>query len=151
MRSQKGWRGRAGFTLVELLVALGLLALLSVIAVPATFRLYQNQELNAASERYHRAARHALFAALSNVGEQNWGVRVGSGTITIYRGASYGSRDPLYDETVSVPEFVSVSGVTEVNFARITGVPNVTGNTTFSFGGRTLTVDVNQYGRINFP
>ena len=83
-------------------------------------------------------------------GKQNdsWSVNYSADTITLYKGSSFGSRNSEFDEKFSVGSNISLTGLTDITFDRLTGVPNSAVSISISAGGNNKTVTVNSQGAV---
>jgi len=59
-------------------------------------------------------------------------------------------RDPEYDEHFLLPEGARISGMSEVVFSRMQGLPSDTGSLDFIFGDYSETIEINSRGVINY-
>jgi prepilin-type N-terminal cleavage/methylation domain-containing protein len=128
-----------GFTLLELLVAIGLLASLTAIAAPGFRTLAGEWELRAAAMRVAGTLGRARFGALR--GAQSWSVRAAGDALHFGPGAA----PPL---RVSMPAGIVVSANSggEVRFSRAGYAENATFLLVGTTGERRVVV--NQRGRI---
>jgi hypothetical protein len=95
--------------------------------------------------------RRAQSLAQSGDGDMMWGVRVGVGSILIYKGTNYSTRDSTYDENTSIPTSIVPSGINEITFTKLTGLPSATG--TFSFtsqANETRNITINEKGMVDY-
>jgi len=140
----------SGFTLVEIILAVALIAIIGGVTVGVSQRvLVQNDQL-AAENAVIADLRAARERSLGNADDSQWGVRIESGTITIFRGSSYASRDTQADVTTPISDTITVSGDQEYVFSQLTGAVDETGSVTItSASDRTQTLSVNQYGVAN--
>lgn len=140
-----------GFTLIEALLSLALIALLSGIAIPAYLRLQTRNDLDVATEGVALSLRRAMALSLSMDGDTDWGVRIATGDVTLFKGASYAARDSAYDEVTSMPSSISPSGLNEVVYRKFTGMPQTTGTVTLTSGnGEVQSLSINAYGTITY-
>lgn len=136
---------RRAFTAIEVLLTLGVIAVTAGVSVP----LYRNFQIRndldlAVAQTVHGLARAQLLSQ-SGQSDGAWGFRVPEGTV--FTGISYELRDATHDEVISLPQDITVSGVTEVMFERVTGKPSVTGIIIFTAGnGDTRTITVSDQG-----
>jgi hypothetical protein len=77
-----------------------------------------------------------------------WGVTLTGGNIILYDGNTYASRTPAFNEAYSVPAAVGISGFSEIDFARVTGLPQATATIVTSGDGSTHTIVVNAQGVV---
>lgn len=132
-----------GFTLLELLLVVGILGVASTMAIPF-YREYQvRNDLNVATEQVTQGLQRARLLAQNAQNDDGWGFYVPSGTL--YRGKSYGGRNVTYDEVYSMPSTITTSGLLEVAYSKLKGNPNQTGSiilTAIDQEQRTILIEV---------
>lgn len=119
---------RRAFTAVETLLTIGVIAVTAGLSIPM-YRNYQIRgDLDIATEQTIQALRRAQL--LSQAGEQDsqWGFYVRDGIL--FQGEQYALRDPNFDEEYPFPPTINTSGLSEVVFSRVYGVPQETGEIT---------------------
>lgn len=126
-----------GFTLVELLVIVGILVILVTIALP-TLRYFQKEsDLANLAEEIINMLRLAQNKTLASEGASQWGVYFNNTTSphqsTLFKGKDYVSREVSFDEIQTIPISIEISeinlaGGNEVVFDRVTGTTSQTGN-----------------------
>jgi hypothetical protein len=128
--------------------------LLSVIAgmiIPMYRTFMVRNDLDIAAVTLAQNLRRAQSLAQSGDGDMMWGVRVGVGSILIYKGTNYSTRDSTYDENTSIPTSIVPSGINEITFTKLTGLPSATG--TFSFtsqANETRNITINEKGMVDY-
>lgn len=138
-----------GFTLIELLVVLAILGLLVAGAEPSYRTFVQQTTSQETSVVYVQTLRRALLLAHAGYQDAPWGVQITPTRIILFKGTTYASRDTRYDEVYTVTGSVSVSGVSDVSFSPLTGVPTVYGTTTIiSEGFPPTNIFVNEKGTV---
>ncbi|MFA6523773.1 MAG: prepilin-type N-terminal cleavage/methylation domain-containing protein [Candidatus Peribacteraceae bacterium] len=118
---------RRGFTLIEVLLVVGVLGVVSMFSVPA-YRTYQaRSDLNLATEQTIQGLARAKLLSQNAEGDSGWGFYVPAGVL--YRGAGYGAREAGADEVFPMPSTVSVSGsILDVSYSKLEGKPSATGS-----------------------
>jgi prepilin-type N-terminal cleavage/methylation domain-containing protein len=138
-------RAPHGFTLIELLLTISLIALLGALAAP----FLSNFLLTNATHSTHLAVlsnlRKAQQYAVQGKNNSAWGVCQTGGAIRLYRGSC---ASPVYSENTSVPNGVTVSGLTDISFSKLRGEPSVVTNITISSTLSTQTITVEGAGLI---
>lgn len=141
---------KKGFTLIEFLLSLALVTVLLGFAVPFYQSFRFGTELEIAVDETSRAIRSAQVFATEGKNSSNWGVYIQSGTITVYSGDDYSTRDTLYDYGYEISTQLEVSGTNEFNFELGTGNALLNGTVNYTFNNRTNTVEVNEKGGLTF-
>ncbi len=142
---------RKGFTLPEVLLSVTLLGVIASMTIPMYRTFMVRNDLDTAAMTIAQGLRRAQALSEAGDGDTTWGVRVGVGSILIYKGASYVSRDSSFDENTSIPTTIVPAGITEVVFSKITGTPSATGTFILtSQNNETRTVTINEKGTVSY-
>jgi type II secretory pathway pseudopilin PulG len=135
------------------MLSLAIVGILTAVSLPVLGRLQTKNNLDSAVVTFVQAVRRAQILAQSVSGDDSWGVNVGSGAITLFKGTGFVSRDTAYDETFTVPSTISVSGLSEIVMAKFTGYPSATGSislTSTVTPSDTATVTINSRGMVSY-
>jgi prepilin-type N-terminal cleavage/methylation domain-containing protein len=142
---------RKGFTLPEVLLSITLLSIIGGMTIPMYRTFMVRNDLDISIMTIAQNLRRAQALSESGDGDTTWGVRVGVGSILIYKGASYISRDSSFDENTSIPTTIIPTGINEVVFSKMTGMPNATGTFILtSQNNETRTVTINEKGMVDY-
>lgn len=140
-----------GFTAIEILLTVGVIAVTAGLTIPM-FRQYQmSADLDTSTEHLVQALRGA--ATLSQTGKQDsaWGVYFPDGTL--FAGDAYAERNPDFDVTLPLAPTIETSGLTEVVFSRLDGLPKTTGSvfvtSTVTNAYREIIIDANGVIRVS--
>lgn len=149
MSKVKGQKSKVGFTLIELILVVAVISIVAASSTPIYSRfLLQNSVANTADQLIGSLRKAQIYSMMGRQGS-SWSVNYSSNTLTLYKGSSFAGRDSSFDETFSINPNVSISGFTDINFARITGLPTPSGVTiTTSSGNNQTTVTVNSQGVV---
>jgi len=147
---------RSGFTLVELMLTLGVITLSAGTAVPMYRQYIVRNDLEIARQNIAQGIQRARFLSQVSMNDSGWGFSTDAvpGRGTLYMGDSFALRDSDFDEFYSVPGTISVSGLTEVAFTKIDGQPDNTGTITLTaMNGeqRMISVSVGETGNVSIP
>jgi prepilin-type N-terminal cleavage/methylation domain-containing protein len=119
-----------GVTLPEVLVSIAIIAVLGAAIIPS-YRSYQlRSDVNLAAGQAEHMVRRAQLLAQSGKEASAWGYRAETGTL--FLGKEYDTRDTSFDESIDVPNSVVVSGILEVYFQALYGVPSIAGDIVFT-------------------
>jgi prepilin-type N-terminal cleavage/methylation domain-containing protein len=142
---------RRGFTLPEVLLSVTLLAIIGGMTIPMYRTFMVRNDLDTAAVTIAQGLRRAQALSRSGDGDTTWGIRVGVGSILLYKGVSYVSRDPSFDENTSIPTTIIPSGINEVNFSKTLGVPSATGTFILtSQANEVRTITINEKGMVEY-
>lgn len=139
-----------GFTLLELLLSVAVISALAGLSLPVYRTLLQKNDLDIAAVTIAQSLRRSQLLSQAVDGDTTWGVNVQSGSIVVFKGASYAARDTAFDETFDVPGTIGVGGATEIVFAKFTGLPQTTGVINVSTESDARSVSINEKGTIGF-
>src|SRR3972149_8599529 len=136
-----------GFTLIELILVVAIVSFIAVLSSPFYARfLVQNAVDNTTDQLTGSLRKGQVYSMMGKQGSP-WSVNFSSNTITLYKGISFASRDTSFDEKFSVNSNVSLSGITDVAFARFTGSPTPsTSSITVSSGNNSKNITINSQG-----
>ena len=139
-----------GFTLLEVLLVIASITLIAGIGMPVYQSFQVKNDLDVATNTIAQSLHRAQLLAEANDGDTNWGVGIVGGSIVVFKGASYAGRDSAYDEIFSVPTSITPSGLSEIVFAKFTGLPQSTGTTTLtSTTNEVRTLNINSRGTVS--
>ncbi len=144
-----------GFTLVEMLLSVGIIAMLAGLSLPLLASYQNRNDLDLTTQSLIQALRRAQTYAQSGKDDSQWGIEIQSTAITLFKGAVFASRDTAYDETQAISPGTNVSGLTEVLFAKFTGAITTTpiaGDTITltNVNNDTRTVTINAKGMVSY-
>ena len=132
-------------------MAMAVLALLIAVSLPLTLSFYKTRQLDVYENGIVQAIRRAQLKAMSVEADSSFGVYITLNHYVLFRGNSYATpRDTTYDEVFELPSNLSVTGLSEIVFSRLKGVPSVTGNITLTLDSKSETININEVGRINY-
>lgn len=151
-----------GFTLVELIVVIGLGLVLVVLAIPIYGKLQISTQLGEQSALVTQTLRSVRERAVAGYNNSAHGVffhldPVGEDSYISYQGSSYVTRNTAYDQTKTMSSalsfqnagFILIGTDVDVNFSKTLGVPNNIGTLFINHsvsGQRSVTV--NSFGAV---
>lgn len=115
-----------GFTLLEILLALGIFSILLAMIVPVSLDFYKNQELETQTQSIIQTLRRTQSKAMASESDSAFGFYIANQNYTLFKGNSYATRDTQYDEVFELPEIISVGGLNEIVFTKLDGLPKET-------------------------
>jgi prepilin-type N-terminal cleavage/methylation domain-containing protein len=142
-----------GFTLLEMLLSITIIGIMVGLSTPVYRSFLIRNDVDITLQSMANAIRRAQTYARGVSGDSVWSIEVQASTITLFKGTVFASRDTNYDEVVSIPDNVTASGLSEVQFTKFTGKPNTSGNIvlTTTTTGETKTLTINTEGMVNYP
>jgi len=139
-----------GFTLLEVLLSVAIISVLAGLSLPVYRTLIMKNDLDIAAATIASSLRRAQVLSQAVDGDATWGVKAQSGSIVLFKGASYAGRDPNFDEIFDMPTSISVSGTNEIVFTKLTGFPQTTGTINLSTESDARSVPINEKGAVNY-
>ncbi|HSX18140.1 MAG TPA: type II secretion system protein [Candidatus Saccharimonadales bacterium] len=142
-----------GFTLIELMLSIAIVSLLAGLSLPVYASFNNRNDLDLATQNVASTLRRAETYSRGAKADNSWGVERQSGKVTLFKGTSFVGRDTTFDESTTIPPSVALSGLNEVLFSKLSGLPTTTGNiilTLTTGGSETRTVNINAKGVINY-
>lgn len=139
----------AGFTLIEMLLSVAVIGLLVGMSVPVYRNMFVKNDLDVAATTVAETLRRAQVQSQSSDGDISWGVKVQTGKISLFKGTSYITQDPNYEEKFDMPASIAISGTSEIVFTKFTG--ETTGGTiTLSSDTDSKDITVNSKGMVGY-
>lgn len=140
-----------GFTLLEVMLSIAAIAILTGISIPVFNSLQIQSDLDIATLSITENLRRAEILSQSVEGDSEWGVKIQSGSLTLFKGSSYAGRDSSYDEDTPISGAITPSGDTEIVFNKLTGNLGSSKSLTLqSLNNISKTVTLNTKGTINY-
>ncbi len=143
-------RSSPGFSIIEVVMVIGIIAIVFGLGLSFSLSIYQSQMLNAERDNLAVILGRARSEALSNLNESDHGVYIGSDNYVIFQGDTYASRNAAGDEIFPRTGGLIISGLSEVNFRSLDARVAGPGTVTLTNGIRTVAVSVNGEGMIDW-
>ena len=138
-------RADSGFTLVELIMTISIISLITALAIPVYSSFQVETQLGNTAVEIAQTLRRAQQKAFAGEQDRDWGVSFTSSAYTLYANG-----DSSFDEEQTLPATLQLSGLSGVEFSRLTGKTSDTGNIIVTAGSidQNKTVNVNGEGRV---
>lgn len=144
-------RQKSGFTLLEVLLSVAVITLISGIFLVVYQAFQVRNDLDIAATTYVHTLRRAQILSQAVDGDMPWGVYIVSGNITLFRGTSYITRESSLDEIFDLPASITPSGISEIVFNKLSGLPQITGSVTLTSNtNETNIITINSKGTIEY-
>lgn len=145
-----------GFTLIEVLIAVAIMAILGLIALSAYNTLTKQVDLDSTSQSIISTLQLARSQTLASEGDTRYGVHFDSGQYVLFAGDTYTAGDPankVYPLSSSEIYLVNLNGGgNEVIFDRIRGTTSQDGSISLRLTetpSRTITIAVDTQGGVS--
>ncbi len=135
-----------GFTLVEVLIVLGLLFLLTTFGSVASYFYFRTQYVFHVAETIANELRLVQVSALTQSHDTDHGVKIFEESIVRFTGSSYATRDTSMDVETLFPVEITVSGTQEIVVDVGQYGPNTSALTTITNDGIVIDITLNPYG-----
>lgn len=147
---------KKGFTLIELIITVSVVVILSGLATASLRNLTSRNAAQVAERQLRSHLRKAQIYAMSGRRGYGWGVYYAEQThqATLYcfcGGTDYVSHPDMgIDESIYFPKTVTVTGMTDIAFAKTSGLPTPSSSTITITGptGGSATLTISSEGSI---
>jgi len=141
-----------GFSLIELLLVIAIMGLIVGISIPFYQSFQLSSQIDTSTSEIVGSLRRAQIRSMANDFDDSWSVRIGTNSkVTLYKGLDFNTRNVNYDETFDIAPTITINGVTDINFDKLTGKTIDIGNINLqSTGGTTQTISVNSQGEVDY-
>lgn len=143
-----------GFTLLEILVVIGLFTLLGGAALLVSMETYHGSNFRADRDLFVAALEHARAEAMNNVclgtctDGKSHGVHLESGQYVIFQGTLYDTNDP--QNAVFKIHTTAIQGGGDIIFSQLSGATTATSTMLSDGAGHTSLVTINSEGQITW-
>ncbi len=141
-----------GFTLIEVLIVIGIIIILSATTLPLYSNLQISSQLNDGNLLIIQTLRTAREKSLVGYNDSSYGVKFLSNSFILYQGSSYATRNSFYDRITELSPVLSISTTLtndEINFSKGLGEPNNIGTIILSHNsGGEREIFINSLGKI---
>ena len=135
-----------GFTLIEIIVVVAITGVMASLGFGFVDNLKKTNHLDIADTLLRSQAEKTRLFALGQKEDSDWGLRIENQEIIVFKGSDFSGRDTSFDNIADIPGSVSVSGLDEVIFTKLTSIPNTDGTITFTSLGSSINLYINEYG-----
>lgn len=143
--------GQSGFTLIEVLLSTVILASLATVSLPIYNTFAVRNDLDLATQQVANTLRRAQTYARGMEEDSDWSVRIQTTDVRLYKGTNFNGRTQSFDEPATIPSSMTISGLTDVQFAKLTATPNTTGTITLTSANNEIrTITINAKGMVDY-
>lgn len=138
----------SGLTMLEVLVVLGILAIIFSVGSPVSLNFYLDYQLDSEYNLVVSLLRNARNLSMTNYNESDHGLYIDSNNLVVFQGSTYATRNSSQDVTYSRNSAITISGATEVDFAALSGQTSSTTITVSDSRNKIWTTYVNPEGLV---
>ena len=132
-----------GFSLIEFLIVLAIIGIFVTISTSVYYNFQTENNLTLAVNNTVEALRYVQKKSEIGSSDAVWGVRINTNNIEILKNSSV-------EETKSLPKGVTVTGLSEINFNKLTGKTSNTGIIIFTNNFGVKNININSNGTISY-
>lgn len=135
-----------GFSLIELILVIGLLMIIMVTATVFNSRWYLQNNLDSAKNILISSIRKAQSYSISKKNGLTWGVCLTGQTIRMFGGSC---ASPTIKDDYNLPANINISGLSNITFSPFRGEPNSAQSINLSGNNKTFNLIINSAGGIS--
>ncbi len=132
------------FTLVEILLTIGLISFVVAISVPVYGSYQVSNRLESASKIIKRAGRTAQINAQEGQLDSAWGLRVENERVIIFAGDTYATRDQAADIFLSFSS--NLTGHQEFVYQKLSGDLDSSKQINLMLSSKVIVININEKG-----
>ncbi len=140
----------SGFTLIELMLTVGILSILLMISAPVIGRYVLRNDVDVVSNIITQDLYRAQSLARNGENDGKWGVYVQNGSITVFQGNSYATRNTARDEVYTFSSSITFTGQKEYVFEKFSGKVLVPGSITVVNASDNKVITVSSQGVVDY-
>ncbi len=110
-----------GFTFLEVTLLVAIILVVGVTSAWFSTKFFFQQQTVIAAQLVRSSLAQANLNAQNGKAYADWGVTYTDDTLILFAGSSYEDRNREFDELVEIPTGVTITGLDEVIFIRLTG------------------------------
>ncbi len=141
---------KRGFTLIEFLISIAIIFSIGALGLFIGMDFYKSYTLNSERSIAISILQKTRNLSMANINEAKHGIYLDADKYTIFQGENYSSRNKTYDEIIYINPTITKGGLQEVVFEQLTGKPSAIGNIILSNATRSITISIENEGRINW-
>lgn len=137
----------SGFTFIELLISIAVIGVILTVVVDGLVSFRRSLDINQAADGVVAQLREARRRTIESKNASQWGVHVVSTSTILFSGSAYGASG-VDNEGFVLPSTVTISGLSDVVFKRISGDTDNAGALTLTQGANTKVINVRSSGLV---
>jgi len=140
-----------GFTLLEVLLSVAIIAMIAGLGTPIYQSLQIRNDLDVSKNIITQSLNRAQILSTASDSDATWGLFIQGGSITLFQGTSYASRNASFDEVFELPSSITPSGISEIVYDKLTGQPQVIGTITLTSNiNESRNITINEKGSLTY-
>ncbi len=151
MKLLRAWADGKGITLIEVLLVIGILAVIFSAGAPVAYNFYYQSQFESEYSLLYSVLEQARGLAMINRNESDHGVYVNSENLVVFQGSSFAARNADQDRSFPRSEGITINGPAEVVFAALSGTTASSTYTVTDNGLRSRDVYLNSEGLVYEP
>ncbi len=139
-----------GFTIIELLVVMGIMSVLATLGLLVTLDLYRSYAFNSERDTLVSILQKARSKSLNNLGQTAHGVYFENDKYILFDRSGYGGANSQ-DQVIPADTYINHSSPGEIVFAQVSGnVVAGAGTITLGDGKRSTSIVIGANGRVDW-
>lgn len=110
-----------GFTLIEIILVIAIMIIVAGITTPVVSSYLRQEEVAKSVDMFCLKMKEARDLAINQTDDSSFGIAITDSSFTLFKGNSYTNRDVADDFVYVMPAQVTISGLSEIIFNKVTG------------------------------
>ena len=140
-----------GFTTLEIMLVVALITIIASATVGIYFSAKRRSDLDVATNVTVQYLRRAQTFSQSGKEDSQWSIYITSDEVLLYKGDDYDLRDINFDENYMFPASLTHTGLENISFTKIGGIPSITGQVYLEDNSNnTSVISINSKGLVDY-
>ncbi|MFH1546939.1 MAG: type II secretion system protein [bacterium] len=151
MQLKKLTKQESGFTTLEIMLVVSLIAIVAAATIGIYFTAKRRSDLDTSINVTTQYIRRAQVFSQSGKKDSEWSVRITDSKVLLHKGPDFDSRDQDFDEEYLFPSSLTHSGLSDISFSKLEGIPSVTGTIQLQdITHNSATISINSKGLVDY-
>ncbi len=136
--------------MIEMLIVLSIISILSGVLISGYFYYKKLNDFDLAVAQTANLIRKARLNSVAVSEDSQWSVNIQANQVTVFKGTDFSGRDQSLDEIIRIRGVSDISGLSQIEFSKVFGLPQDSGMVTLSNDSSSRIIQINEKGIISY-